>query len=53
MGDTGEEDLEEDIKQVYRETQMQWMLIEKEREIECAIIVKSLAIWPKIVGRRR
>ena len=32
---------------------MQWMLIEEEGEIECAMYVKSEAIWPKIVGKER
>jgi len=27
------------------------MLIEEEREIECAMCVESRAIWPKTVGK--
>jgi len=30
---------------------MQWMLIEEEEEIGHVIIVESLVIWPKTVGR--
>ena len=32
---------------------MQWMLIEKEKEIEYAMYVGSRAIWPKTVGKKR
>jgi len=43
--------LEEDIKQVHRETQTQWMSIEEEKGIGRVITVRSLAIWPETVGK--
>ena len=43
--------VEEEINQVYRETQMQWTLTGEEERIEHAIIVESLATWPGIVGK--
>ena len=42
---------EGDTSRVHGETQTQWMSIEGEEEIEHAIIVGSLAIWPETVGR--
>jgi len=50
----GEEEkirLEEDIKRVHGETQMQWMSIEEEKGIGRVITVGSLAIWPETVGK--
>jgi len=50
----GEEEkirLEEDIKRVHGETQMQWMSIEEEEGIGRVITVGSLAIWPETVGK--
>jgi len=42
---------EGEIKWVYRETQMQWMLTEEEEKTEHVITAESLVIWPKIVGK--
>ena len=53
MEKIGEEEkirLEEDIKRVHGETQMQWTLIEEGEGIGRVITVGSLAIWPEIVG---
>jgi len=41
----------EKTNRVHEETQTQWTLIKKEKGIEHVIIVESLAIWPKTVGR--
>ena len=43
---------EEEIKWVYGETQTQWMSTEEKEGTEHVITVESLAIWPKIVGKR-
>ena len=32
---------------------MQWRWTEKEKEIKCALYVKSGAIWPIIIGKER
>jgi len=34
-------------------TSMQWRWTEKEKEIKCALYVKSGAIWPIIIGKER
>ena len=44
IGEEEEIRLEEDIKQVHGETQMQWMLIEEEEGIGRVITMGSLAI---------
>jgi len=51
IGEEEEIRLEEDIKQVHRETQTQWMSIEEEEGIGRVITVRSLAIWPETVGK--
>jgi len=32
---------------------MQWILIGEKGEIECAMYIRSGAIWPKTVGKGR
>jgi len=52
--DIGEEEIqsiEGEINQVHGETQMQWMWIGEEEEIEHTMYVESRAIWPKIIGK--
>jgi len=51
IGEEKEIRLEEDIKQVHGETQMQWISIEEEERIGRVITVGSLAIWPETVGK--
>jgi len=51
IGEEKEIRLEEDIKRVHGETQMQWISIEEEERIGRVITVGSLAIWPETVGK--
>jgi len=51
IGEEKEIRLEEDIKRVHGETQMQWISIEEEEGIGRVITVGSLAIWPETVGK--
>jgi len=51
IGEEKEIRLEEDIKWVHGETQMQWISIEEEERIGRVITVGSLAIWPETVGK--
>jgi len=51
IGEEEEICLEEDIKWVHGEIQMQWMSIEEGERIGRVITVGSLAIWPETVGK--
>ena len=51
IGEEKEIRLEEDIKQVHGETQMQWISIEEEERIGRVITVGGLAIWPETVRK--